>query len=1018
MHFFLVLLVLSSLLPAQTPWELRRWNDIRPDTGPNVKPLDYTRGATTIVPSANGGFFYGEMFDNQIREYFPDGRVERRFGNSYRGGEIVQEALRSQSGLGRYFCFDGTGALWTTGAKGIYRSNASGQLTLIAENLEGATGQDPATLVPINPRPLSQSLFQVEGLACGANASVYFSEARTNSIVELTPDGIGRRIAGTGPVSTDAGALASATPALQYAFAFPTSMVRWQNSLFIYDSRRVHRLDLDSSRITSLIQFQSALWDSPYPYLFGLVIDGDRLLVGEPEFKVGQIPLTTSTTLRVTDHLPSTAFDLSINRIEAQSFARLADGSVVLGATNPPNIYRSLNNSWVPILGTKVKEERVPLSLAFFSYFEDARWSSDGEFLFTISLSQGDLATAGYRQGDNFLTVYSHSGPRQDYFSGFAWGNFASRNAAGDWISGNHALGEMFLWRAATGVSTTLRPPLPPGHEFYSFASFLDNNTLLFRSAAALFRYRLDTGGLETLTRTGPDIPNIEGPLLQTNISGGEVFYDPTGYLSFYDAAERSTGFRFWRADIMNRSLSRLTGDAGSPMGADGMVARNSLVFAFKPQTCGNAGALFADHTMDGLRFIDRQGILRDILKNAGNSSSEFLGDPLRNGFRPWSYMCWPDGSVVASSLIDRVIRDIHPPNYLRLSKHEGDEQVIYKTGALPTALSVRVTRNGQPVANSVVRFRLFRGLGELSQLQASTDAQGVARTSLRLTGQPGPVWVQASLETGATVMFRAYLRYPSLALPLFSSGSVVGAALSNPPVNRLSSSAIATVFGENLALQSRVLQSSDIMLGELPRVLGGVCLEVNGLRAPLFAVFPSQINFQVPAIPTASPASLRVVVNCGEDTPTFSSVVQVPSASATPEFFYASYDAAGRSPVIAVDAFTGALAPIRPGQWITLYATGLGPVSPPLTPGRVAGSIASLTLPFSIEINGAALPASRIGYAGVAPGTAGQYQINLQLPESLPAGDLPIRIQVGSAFSPSGPYLRIASGSETPAID
>jgi len=51
-------------------------------------------------------------------------------------------------------------------------------------------------------------------------------------------------------------------------------------------------------------------------------------------------------------------------------------------------------------------------------------------------------------------------------------------------------------------------------------------------------------------------------------------------------------------------------------------------------------------------------------------------------------------------------------------------------------------------------------------------------------------------------------------------------------------------VFGENLAAET---VSADLTREELPRELGGVHVYINGIRAPLYLVSPTQINVQVP---------------------------------------------------------------------------------------------------------------------------------------------------------------------------
>ena len=98
---------------------------------------------------------------------------------------------------------------------------------------------------------------------------------------------------------------------------------------------------------------------------------------------------------------------------------------------------------------------------------------------------------------------------------------------------------------------------------------------------------------------------------------------------------------------------------------------------------------------------------------------------------------------------------------------------------------------------------------------------------------------------------------------------------------------------------------------------------------------------------------------------------------------------------------------PAKAGDVVVLWATGLGPTTPP-TPidsvPRAAAELSDLTK-FQVSINGAPLNPRNILYAGLAPGFAGLYQVNLLLPENTPA-DPEIMLSVGDFRSPTGRKL------------
>jgi uncharacterized protein (TIGR03437 family) len=98
---------------------------------------------------------------------------------------------------------------------------------------------------------------------------------------------------------------------------------------------------------------------------------------------------------------------------------------------------------------------------------------------------------------------------------------------------------------------------------------------------------------------------------------------------------------------------------------------------------------------------------------------------------------------------------------------------------------------------------------------------------------------------------------------------------------------------------------------------------------------------------------------------------------------------------------------PASPGEIVVLYATGLGPTNPLTPPNKIPTSSARLTIPIQVFLNGIALSKDRILYAGVTPGFAGLFQINVRLPDV--AGDPEIRVGTADRMSPAGRYLRLS---------
>lgn len=168
-----------------------------------------------------------------------------------------------------------------------------------------------------------------------------------------------------------------------------------------------------------------------------------------------------------------------------------------------------------------------------------------------------------------------------------------------------------------------------------------------------------------------------------------------------------------------------------------------------------------------------------------------------------------------------------------------------------------------------------------------------------------------------------------------------------------------------------------------LPRTLAGVRVLVNGREAPLYAVAKSgeseQVNFQVPFETALAPATVRVIA--GAETV---ELADVPVTMTRPGVFLAN-----SAPIIVRHVDNTLVTPERPlvaGELVYFYATGLGPTgNQPET-----GAPASVTVLSPVL----ALPVVTLGgrecellFAGLAPGLVGVYQINIRVPDGVPAG-------------------------------
>jgi uncharacterized protein (TIGR03437 family) len=175
-----------------------------------------------------------------------------------------------------------------------------------------------------------------------------------------------------------------------------------------------------------------------------------------------------------------------------------------------------------------------------------------------------------------------------------------------------------------------------------------------------------------------------------------------------------------------------------------------------------------------------------------------------------------------------------------------------------------------------------------------------------------------------------------------------------------------------------------------LPTTLSGVRVKANGDYLPVLYASEFQVNVQCPQLAPGSPLTLVLEDSNGSSSP-LSSTAQF----ATPGIF--TLDGSGGGQGSITIANSGALAmthvdslpshPVKAGGFISIYATGLGPVSPPLPIGQPAPLDSSIVLTpkGDVLINGLA---TGVQFAGMAPGYTGVYQVNAKIPPKTAPGN------------------------------
>jgi uncharacterized protein (TIGR03437 family) len=197
--------------------------------------------------------------------------------------------------------------------------------------------------------------------------------------------------------------------------------------------------------------------------------------------------------------------------------------------------------------------------------------------------------------------------------------------------------------------------------------------------------------------------------------------------------------------------------------------------------------------------------------------------------------------------------------------------------------------------------------------------------------------------------------------------------------------------------------QVADFVNNQLPTILQGVSVTMNGKAAYIYYISDGQINVLTPPDLAAGPVQVQVSVG-GIKSAAFASQALDESIA----FFVLN----GGPYVLAThlngtligpsSLFPGVTTPAKPGETIVIYANGYGPITPPV----VAGSLAqSGPMPFfpTLQIGGAV---ANVTFAGLI--SPGLYQFNVTVPTTVPDGDNKIQSQFAGQQTAAGELITI----------
>jgi trimeric autotransporter adhesin len=543
---------------------------------------------------------------------------------------------------------------------------------------------------------------------------------------------------------------------------------------------------------------------------------------------------------------------------------------------------------------------------------------------------------------------------------------------------------------------------------------------------------RIAAGVMTTVAGNGvQSFGGDNGPALRAQFTALGIALDPAGSLYIADRAHRIR-------KIANGVITTIAGTGQEGSGGDGGPALASTLVEPDSVAADSLGNVYiADALSNRIRKISPAGIIMTI---AGTGAQGFAGDDgpaltaklsISNSVAVNAFgdiYIADSGNYRVRKISGGVIRTVAGTGVAGFSGDNGAATSAQLGGQVTIALDgagdlyIADTQNQRirKVSNGVIRTVAGNGVfGRPVENVPATQSPLSFPTSVAI-GADGVIYIADSgnrvvrrvadnrivtiagngedgyrgenvLATSANVTPFALAVDPT-GVVLVSDGTRIRALTPVPAITpggisnaatfdfgaRVAPGSIATAFGSFL-VPSLVTASTP----RLPDTLAGLTLQFDtGRNAPLFAVSPGQVNFQIPwELAGHSPVLLS---------PTFGGRTGFPEslllATYAPGIFRMNFSTGQGAIVDANYRLVDATNPAAPGDIVIIFCTGLGPVAnQPPTGSPALFDVLSPTLA-TPQVNIGGVPATVL-FSGLAPGSVGEYQVNVIVPSGAAKG-------------------------------
>ncbi len=988
------------------------------------------RDPIAVAADSSGNIYIADDTDNRIRKVDKNGIISTFAGTGIPGlsGDLGQ-ANAAQLNTPMGIALDSKGNMYVAdeGNFVIRRISADGTINTIAGNGNPSAAGDngPAASAQIDP----------SAVALDTQGNYYIADGYNYRIRKVDSNGIITTIAGTGRFgySGDNGPAASAT------IGYVTDLtVDNAGNIYLadYDNFAVRKID-PTGMITTIaggITFGSV--DGGVPATTAIMIPSGVALDGSGSLYISDTDLNNTVLWRVDLSSGIIYVVAGTGQVGFQGdggvamAAELSDpgglvfsnGTLYFADTGNSRVRKVANGTINTIAGTSIRNNG-PATAAFLNLPEGLAIDSTGDIVVADTgdyearrfLSGGNINAFGQLLGTPYGVAADHSG---NFYVTEEEAAYPSENphvlkiepdGTTSIIAGNGADGYGGDGEPATGAGINL----PQGIA-------VDQTGNIYFADSGNHRVRMidAQGNIHTVAGNGSALFSGDGgKATAAGMDPVDVAVDSLGDVFIADAKNSRI-----REVAANGVITTVAGSGVPGYIGDGGSAIAAALRAPTGIAVDQTGNLYiADFGNSVVRRVTSGGLITTIAGNGTLTPSSGDGGPAAAAtLSSWGVKVDKAGNVYVTDWFNDRVRQLTPlvVKSAAMTIVSGNGQSATVGGALTDPLVLKVTdTTGAGIPGVFVSFTVSpEGAATITPSPALTLNDGTVSLTVTLGNTPGPITITAVSYAVPNITFS--ITAIASNAPSILTGGITSAGLSNPPVNVLSPNAIVTIFGQNFAPAGSATGAT-LVHGQLPTNLAGVCVDFGVTRAPIFAVFSSQINVQVPAVSPGN-VPVQVITGCDTSAAVASEPVSVPAQATAPEFFYFITNLTGVNPIAAVNSLTGAyigapgllpgatFTPAKPGEYITLFATGFGATKPSFAPGVLPSGTANVTAAISIQFGGIMLdPKSEILYVGVSQ-FAGLYQVNLRVPAGIADGNQPLVITVGGVASSPNAYVTV----------